>query len=390
MKIPAVLLGVALAASAAADTRAQSTGPDAPALRLRGYVKTMPFLMLAGGFSDATFGNLLHIRLNALWDISSGLDFAVEGRTRLFANPMFKDIPGIKAVFERDDGLVDMSRVWLSDGAWLGHTMVDRLYLGWNPRGWRVRAGRQRINWGINLVSNPNDLFNVYSFFDFDYPERPGADALRVQRYLGYASSVEVAVGPGRRAGRTVAAAKFGFNHRGYDFQAVAGYYRERLAIGGGWAGSLGEAGFKGEFTWFRDLEETPGVKRGNLVAAAGLDYVFSRGTFAVMEVLYNGGHRRTPGEVFLITEPLRPDNIMFSEFAVTLSADHPFSPIVTGGMAVMALPDVRAWFVRPRLGISAAADLDLEIIAQVFTGGKDTLFEEARSALYLSLRYSF
>ena len=38
----------------------------------------------------------------------------------------------------------------------------------------------------MNLVWNPNDLFNAFSFVDFDYEERPGSDALRIQKYTGY------------------------------------------------------------------------------------------------------------------------------------------------------------------------------------------------------------
>jgi hypothetical protein len=101
----------------------------------------------------------------------------------------------------------------------------------------------------------------------------------------------------------------------------LAGYYRHRLALGGGWAGSIGGAGFKGEATWFHDIEEEAGTDRGNIVASTGLDYMFANGTFGVVEFLYNGGYNRRPGEVFMITEPLRPDNIMFSKYAVTLSA---------------------------------------------------------------------
>jgi len=358
--------------------------------RLRGYVKGMPSVQFDDDFSNSSFGNLIHNRLNFRWDVSASTDLIIEGRNRLFYNEMFGDYPGIKNVFEQDDGLVDMSWVWLSDGSWLGHTMIDRFYVGWRTSNWRVRLGRQRVNWGINLVSNPNDLFNVYSFFDFDYPERPGSDAVRIQHYFGFMSSVEVAVSPAKHSEDMVAAAKLGVNRWEYDFQAIAGYYRNRLALGGGWAGNLGQAGFKGEATWFYDIEEVPGRQRGNVVAAVGLDYMFSGGTFGVVEVLYNGGHSRIPEDAFLITEPLRPDNIMFSEYAVTVSTDHPFSPILQGGLAVMGLPDIDALFFMPNIKYSIMTDLDFEAVAQIFVGGKRTIFEGAGSAWYAVLQYSF
>ncbi len=350
----------------------------------------MPGLQLDKDFSNPDVVNILHNRLNIRWDIAPGLNFHLEGRNRLLYNDAFSGNPFIKEFFEQDDGLVDMSWVWLSDGGFLGHSEIDRLFLSWSRDNWRIRAGRQRINWGINLVSNPNDLFNTYSFFDFDYPERPGADAVRVQHFLSGLSSIEIAVSPARQGRETVAAAKYIYNLQGYDIQGIGGYYKDRLALGGGWAGHIKGAGFKGEATWFYDLEEKPGTDRGNVVAAAGLDYMFPMGTFVVAEFLYNGGHERVSQEAFSITEPLRPDNIMFSKYAITVSADRSFSPLVSSGLALMVLPDIEAAFVMPNLKYSLLTNLDLEVLAQIFAGGKNTLFEDAGYALFAALKYSF
>jgi hypothetical protein len=368
----------------------QGYGNDKSPFLVRGYVKMLPSVQFQSGFSEPSLGNLIHNRLNFRWDMTPGLELNIEGRNRLFFNEQFRNFPEIRDIFEHDDGLIDMSWVWLSDGSWLGHSEIDRFYLGWRTHSWRMRVGRQRVNWGINIVSNPNDLFNVYSFFDFDYVERPGSDAFRIQHYFGFMSSIEIAVSPAKNSEDMVAAAKLGFNRWEYDFQVISGYYRNRLSLGGGWAGNLKDAGFKGEFTWFRDLELSSGGDRSNIVAAVGLDYMFTSGTFGVLEFLYNGGHRRSGDEVFLITEPLRPDNIMFSEYAITISADQAFSPVFSGGLAVMGLPDIEALFLMPNVKYSVLMDLDLELIAQIFSGGKGTVFEGAESAWYASLRYSF
>ena len=380
---------------------AQPFGNDSP-FRLRGYIKAMPGLQLDKDFSNPAFNGLIHNRLNFRWGISDALDLNIEGRNRLIYNQMYEAFPGIEDFFAQDDGLVDMSWVWLSGDRWIGHTELDRLYMSWRTESWRVRAGRQRINWGINLVSNPNDLFNTYSFFDFDYEERPGADALRVQHYISHLSSIELAVSPAKKTEDMVAAAKYVFNSRGFDIQSIAGYFRNRLAVGGGWAGHIGGAGFKGEATWFYDLKQQSNtthqkkttqpenVDRANLVLAAGLDYMFSSGTFGVLELLYNGGYERNPGEVIQVTQPLRPDNIMFSKYAITISADHAFSPILSGGLAVMALPDTEAAFLMPQLNYSVATNLDFRFVGQLFFGGEGTIFEEAGAGLFISLNYSF
>ncbi len=370
-------------------------------IHIRGYVRAMPGLTIDKDFEDPGLYSIIHNRLNVRMDIAPGLNLRLEGRNRLMYNDMLKDltpaffdlqpgVDGIKDLYAQDDYLLDISWLWLSDNGWIGHSEIDRLFLDWSLEAWRIRVGRQRINWGINLVSNPNDLFNTYSFFDFDYPERPGADAVRVQHYLSGLSSVEIAVSPPRNGKESIAAAKYVFNRRGYDIQVVGGYFRNRAAIGGGWAGHIKGAGFKGEATWFYDLDESEGVTRGNLVAAAGVDYMFPKGTFLVMELLYNGGYGRIQQEAFLITDPLRPDNIMFSEYAITLSADRAFSPVFSTGIAAMAMADIEAAFLMPNIQYSLLTNLDLEIIAQIFAGGENTILEEAGHAVFGALKYSF
>lgn len=364
---------------------------DAPsAFSLRGYVKDMGGMQLNKNFADPQYDNIFHNRLNFSWIIIDNFSFVAEGRNRLFYNPLFEDFPFFADQLETDQGWADLSWVWMSEGAWLGHTMLDRLYLDYRIGDWQVRAGRQRINWGINMVSNPNDLFNTYSFFDVDYPERPGADAIRVQYHTGITSRMELAYSPASDPKRSTAAMLWANNFGGYDVQAIAGYYRNRSALGAGWAGSIGGAGFKGELTWFYDIEEQDGNQHSDVVAATGLDYMLPNGTFSMIEFLYNGGYRAFSPMAMMREQPLAADNIMFSEYAVTLSLQHAFSPILSGNMAVMALPDQQSFFISPSVACSLGNNLDLDFLAQIFVGEKDALFAEAGSAWYLSLKYSF
>jgi hypothetical protein len=359
-------------------------------MSLRGYIKAMPGLRFNRDFSESDFNNILHNRLNFRWGIALDLNLHVEGRNRLFYYPIAKDFPMMADMLEKDDGWLDLSWVWFHDGAWIGHSEIDRLFLNYSHNNLQVRVGRQRINWGINLVSNPNDLFNTYSFFDFDYEERPGADAVRVQYHTGFASRLEVAYSPASDVKKSVGALLWSTNRSGYDIQAIAGYYRNRSALGMGWAGNIGGAGFKGEATWFYDLEETNGNRNSNLVAATGVDYMFGNGTFAVLEFLYNGGYQPMENIFLMLDQPLSPDNIMFSEYAITMSLQHSFSPVFNGSFAVMALPDQESFFLMPRAGWSLITNLDLDIISQIFLGGENTIFREAGSVWYMALKYSF
>ncbi len=355
----------------------------------RGYLRAMPTLQLDRDFSNPSLGHTFHNRLNFNWDIVSNWRIVLEGKNKLYYNEMFLDYPEAAQLITRDNGLANMSWRWHEQNGWLGHTMIDRLFVDWQQGSWQIRAGRQRINWGITLVSNPNDLFNTYSFFEVDYPERPGADAVRIQYHTGFASRMEVAWNPSSNKKESTAAFLWANNYQGYDVQIITGYYRHRAALGMGWAGHIKGAGFKGEATWFYDLEKSY-EPRGNVVLATGLDYVFGNGSFAVLEFLYNGGYSRSAIDRFIITQPLSADNIMFSKYAMTLNLQHPFSNILQGGLAFMALPDIDAVFLMPQISLSIMRNLDMECVGQVFAGGQNSIFEEGGSAWFVSLQYSF
>ncbi len=373
-----------------ANTGVQFAQAETNQFRFRGYIKSMPYLQFSGISNEVYFNNLIHNRINFAWFANNSLTFAIEGRNRVFAGETIKNYPLLIQFLERDQGYADLSKVWVSGNSWALHTIIDRLYIDFKTGNWQVRAGRQRINWGVTMVSNPNDLFNTYSFFDFDYTERPGSDAIRVQYFPNGMSRLEIAVNPAENANETVLAGLWALNFRGYDIQTIAGIFKNRLALGGGWAGNIGATGFKGEFTFFYDLEKEVNVSAANLVATISIDHLFSNGLFGFAEILYNGGFNRKPELIFDINQPLRADNIFLSEYAATLSFTYPFSPILNGSVALMYMPDLDAAFISPSISWSIYTNFDLQFVSQVFRGSRNSVFNEAGTALYFALNWSF
>jgi hypothetical protein len=210
-------------------------------LRISGYFQAMPVWISADlpepFDTDSFWEYRLQNRLNVRWDMSSSLSFNWQMRTRFFAGDLvneLNDLPGIRYsdLIDIDDGIVNLSWVVTDEDKWMLHYIPDRLNLDWQNGDWRITAGRQRVNWGINIITNPNDLFNIYSFYDFDYPERPGSDAIRIQHFIDWASRVEVAFRPARDMRNSVAAALYGFNTSGYDIQLITGYFQNRWTFG--------------------------------------------------------------------------------------------------------------------------------------------------------------
>ena len=174
----------------------------------------------------------------------------------------------------------------INKNSFLLNTTVDRLWLDFNYGKVQARIGRQRINWGQTLVWNPNDIFNAYSFFDFDYAERPGSDAVRLQYFPGYSSAAELAVKIDNENDVT-AAGLYRFNKWGYDIQFLAGYVNsEDIVLGAGWSGSIGSISFRGEGSWFEPVEEFP-VTTGTGLFTAGFDKVFKNNSMGQLQVMY-------------------------------------------------------------------------------------------------------
>jgi hypothetical protein len=354
-------------------------------ITLNGYVKEMPSLSFDNVSDKPAFNNIVHNRINFRYRPSPELQFVVETRNRLLSGNMVKQLSGILPdMLEKDNGLFDASFVAYSHDNLIWHINSDRFYVDWQTGKWQLRMGRQRINWGINMVSNPNDLFNNYSFFDFDYEERPGADALRIQHFTGDLSRVELAVSPGKHIRQSVAAMLWAFNRKGYDFQLVAGYYHHRTALGAGWAGNIKSSGFKGEITLFNDIDLLDSM---NVVAAVGIDHLFSNGLYCFAEVLYNGGHISN-NNVFLLTEPMRADNIFISKYAATASLMYPVSPLLSVSLSGMYMPDIRAYYFLPNLRYSLMKNLDVSLLGQYFRFRDNTNFEQI--SMYLQAKWSF
>lgn len=361
--------------------------------QVRGYLQANPVHVsteLPGPAGDQALTEYrLQNRLNLRWDLTSAFSCHWQMRTRVFAGDLVREFPPYVDAITRDDGVVDLSWTVIEEDDWLLHYIPDRLYAELDRDDWNVRVGRQRVNWGVNIITNPNDIFNIYSIYDFDYPERPGSDAVRIQRFLDFSSRVEFAASPGRDLENSVAAALYAFNVHSYDIQMLGGYYRERLATGAGWAGNLGTAGLKGETMFFSDIHDDNGSRDTNFILSASIDYMFSSGLFMVAEMLYNQKGGRDAFQ--LIAQRLTADNPTFSKYQAALQLTYPIHPLLDGTLTTIGYPDEESMFISPALTWSVIENLDMRILGQFFVAGNsEPAFDLVGHLLTASLKYSF
>jgi hypothetical protein len=318
-----------------------------------------------------------HNRLNLMFYPTTWLSGTLQVRNRALIGNTIRKFPGYADGLDNDPGWVDLSFVTsdnLGDSAgYLLTTSIDRLWLQLSFGNLEVKLGRQRINWGQTFVWNPNDIFNSYSYFDVDYPERPGSDALRIQYYTGNASALELAA-KADSAGKITAAGYFRFNTLGFDIQFLGGvYHQEDLFVGSGWSGNLGPTAFRGEVSYFRDLKQFRDTT-GYFLISTGFDYTFPNSLWIQVEGLYSAFSKELDIYSFLqfYSGNLDVKNLGFTPWSFFASVSYPFNPLISGGFATIWYPEWKGFYMGPSMDLSLVNNLDLSLILQYFTAEFD------------------
>ena len=350
-----------------------------PSFSLNGYVKYLPAYM-DYSFFESENNHLIHNRINFRGYFGDNLSIGLELRNRVF----FNDIPSIQG----DDGLVNMSYFIVREDNFVFNSMVDRLWLKYQKDKIEISIGRQRVNWGVNSIWNNNDLFNAYNFIDFDYIERPGSDVVRFIYTGDNLSSFELVYMPNERKGYALAGL-YKLNSFGYDFQLLAANYFNDIVLGGGWAGNIKNAGFKGELSYFFDKENI----ENSLSFSSSLDYSTKNGFYFLGSYLYNSNGMNESNFLSLINinaNVLSPKNLMPSKHSYLLQVNKPISPPLNMSLNILYGKGIKLLYVSPSLSYDISSNLDAGVIVQYFYLDNFGDFKNLLKGYYLQLKYSF
>ncbi len=372
--------------STVADTSRMEDDPDASQFSFNGYIKDMQSLSFPKDFASLYNNNLIHNRINLKWLPSPNLMMAIELRNRLIWGDDVKMIPNYNQLLRNPNELVNLSKIWFSNSSLVMHTNIDRLYLDYKVKKVIIRAGRQRINWGISTIWNPNDLFNTYNFLDFDYEERPGSDAIRFTGDISSFSGIELAYSPGNKTTEQVLAGKYFFNTGGYDIQLLAGIYGNRFTAGAGWAGSIGDAGFKGETQFFTKTS----AEKFQINVTVESDYVFESGWYINGSFLFNNN-----GLYSKILNPLQlnfnfsPANLMPTRWNFIIATGKEITPLFSANISFLYAPGTNLLLILPGFKYSLGENLNVDLVWQSFYASLDQ-FEALNHRGFLRLKYNF
>ncbi len=361
-----------------------------PKWTINGYLKDLQYIQFKKVNDLWTFDNLVHNRIDVHWYPGNKWKVHVGLRNRFFYGESVGIYSMNESLLDNPDGYFDLGKVIVKGQSYLLHSMIDRASIDYSHGKWEITAGRQRINWGLNLVWNPNDIFNAYSYFDFDYEERPGTDAMRVQYYLKSTSSAEIAYKPGKTPNSSILAALYRFNHKNYDYQFLLGKVNADYAIGGGWSGLLGTAGFNGEITAF--VPDTNSFSHTILSASLGANYTFPNSLYLHGAYLYNsaGNKTGTNNQANLLLENVTAKSLSPAMHSVFGEVAYQFTPLIRGDFAGILNPTDGSFFLGPFATFSLTNNIEFLSGGQLFLGNKGTLYGDYGTFIYLRLKWSF
>lgn len=318
----------------------------------------------------------VHFRWNGYMYYNDNISSQISIRNRIFSG--YQTEENINN-FEQNISSDVLSFNSISADKYLVNHEIDRLFFQWEKDNWNIRIGRQRVNWGIQNFWNPHDLFNQTNFFDFDYIEKPGTDAIRVQYYPNSNQSIEFALNEDIQGGL------YRYNKYKYDFQLLTAKYYNDYCIGFGWAGQLKNIGIKGELSYFKEISQD----QHDFVGSIGLDYNFKQGIYISVSCLYKDS-----------SSGVRSFNIYQSE--ATAKNPMPFTynfmyhvqfdvyPLVQLGGTLIHDDVFEFVFINPQITFSLRESLDLMVCTQnVWTEVLGKL-ENNNQILFTRLQWDF
>ncbi len=370
-----------------------------------GRVEGMPVYWKLKGDNLATLGldlnklysySSINNRLNLNWYPNSKIHFQMGLRTSyIFGDIVYElnsNLNGIyNAMYTDDPGWINLTHAWSQNENGVLVSNIDRLFLQYNGKKLTLTIGRQRINWGVNMVWQPNDIFNSFNYLDFNYPERPGSDAVRFQYFTGMTSSVELAYKIDAQNQSTYAA-KYAFNRWNYDFQLMGGLMNDEYWVAGlGFSGSIGGAGFNGEAAYYIPKSNSVDEKE-TLIATLGTNYMFKNNLFINIGALLNsaGSTKKVARSMFTMMENISALDYTKSLANLFASASYPITPLINLDVSTMVNPFDNSFYFGPSLNISLNNNVSLYFIAQTFWGENGSEYGDIGQMYFSRLQWNF
>lgn len=167
---------------------------------------------------------------------------------------------------------------------------------------------------------------------------------------------------------------------------------KDDLVGGLGWSGQVAGAGFNGEASYFRDLDnfwDTTGV----LVGSAGANYTLRNGLYMHGSYLFNSAGTKGPagyGTALTLYLDISAKNFTRAKHSILAELAYPVTPLIRADLSAIFNPNDKSGFFGPSFDFSLTNNVSLFMIAQVFWGDHRTEFGDYGSLFYFRLKWNF
>lgn len=359
------------------------TTPFAVDFSAGGYVKNMQTASFVNHHDNWIIANIWNARVNVRSFITDDITWVFGGNTLFSYSNHIAIFANNRNGWYHTSGPRDFSVGYVAQFYAVGG-FFDRNFIEYQRANWVLSAGVQRINWGMNLIWNPNDIFNAYSIYDFDYQERPGILSARGRYYVSETSTVDVVA-----TSANIFGALYRVSINQHDLQLIAAIDDNDIIGAAGFAADVFDAGLRGEATLFYDYANNA----TNHIAALTADYAFTNGFYVHLGALYNSFgvvenallHRMTPNH----DSPVK--NLAAGRYSTFFQISYPFTPLLSGSaIAIMNLSDYSIYF-SPIGTYSISDNLEILLASQLNFGDENEEFsEDFGRSFFARLRWSF
>lgn len=354
---------------------------------INGYVKSLQSLSFDSSFRTLSNTNIIHNRINTRWIFSKQIELHAEFRNRMIWGDEVRMIPNYTSLLRNDNDFLNLQVLWIRQNQYLLVTNTERLWVQYTLPKWKVRLGRQRINWGISTIWNPNDLMNTYNFLDFDYEERPGVDAFKVDHVVSQESSFEAVYVPQTKTLAPIYSLKYNLNKAGYDFQFIAANLYNRYSIGAGWAGNIQNTGFKGEIQYYFPHEN----KKTHLNISVESDHIFENGWYFKNGFLYNSeGTDQSLNTAGNLNLKLTPLNLMPTKWNLMVFAQKEWTPLLNSSVTIIYAPGTNLLLCLPSVKYNLAENMDLDLVWQSIHSSIEQKLRSLSQKAFLRMKWNF
>ncbi len=358
-----------------------------PRLYYKGYTKSMTIFINPDDLDFLQTLHLFHNRSEVELQFSEAISVQVHNRNLLYTGNFFFQNDFGRQLEEAATDYADLSLLPIDRNGVKMINSLDRAFVQGLHGNLEWRLGRQRINWGLHSIWNPHDIFNAYSFVDFDYEERPGADAAFARYYFGFTTNVQLAYSPGDEWDESTLGMLWQTNVGTYDLQALTAYDRGYYVWGLGAAGNIGEQSLKFEGSSF--IPEDGGTAEWGL-ALSFEGTTTQSGIFYNISYLYDSKINSGGQLNDLLQQRIDARNLYPFEHSFLLQALKQVSGRLTLNAAlVTSIEETLPMYFAPSVAYSLSQNWDLDLFGQIFFE-KEDVYGSPTQVLNVRIKWSY